>query len=337
MRRVVVGALAAAATIAAAAAAAAPAPVVVTRDSIDLPAGCSPRQVAGLLLRFASAFDDGDRAELERLFAPAGARPPSFRWFTTGDVRILRRRDLVPQLLALRARGERLRIRDLDVGRSRVAGSVAIGLSLLRTTAGGTRAAHGKAEIECAHGRFYVWSTGDGDARFCADAPGVDPARAVVACSRRGRAPHAQEVTEDFRVAATPVALPTRCRPNVVGERLVHVVRAFNLGATAAFARDFTARAVMQPYTGSAPFVQLIGRDAIARFAGDRDERGDGWTVSAVDPPTGSAGLPREAVYLLHVRVSARGAAFGAGGAKVVIACRSGLIVKWVGPGTAAP
>jgi hypothetical protein len=303
-------------------------PVVVVRDSMDLPAGCSPRQVAGALLRFEAAFNDGDRAGLERLFAG----PAEFKWFTTAQVRVLRRRELVPQLLALHARGERIRIVDIDVGRSS-SRSAGLGLSHLQTSSGTSRPVHGKAEIDCARGRFYVWSTGEAAWRFCADPTGVDRESVVVACARQGRAPHAQEVGDDFAVGTTRAVLRSRCRAGAVSARVVHAIRAFNLGAAAAFARDFAASATVQPYTGW--FTQLVGRAALRRFAAERDVRADGWTATAVFPPA----VPgvQAAIYRVDLRVSSAGAAFGAGGVKVVIDCRSGLIAHWVGPGLAAP
>lgn len=338
MRRgVVVCVLAAVAATAAAAWADEPRRVVVTRDSIDLPAGCSPREVAALLLRFTSAFDEGDSAALERLFAPAGTTRHSFQWFVSGDVRVFRRDELVATLLALRAQGDRLRIRAVDDGSSNVPGSSAIGLALWRVAGGASQAYRGKAEIECARRRFYVWRAVPAPGDICPDPVAAVRADVVVACSRRGRVPRAQEVVDDFAVAATPPALPSRCRPGPVSARILHAVRAFNLGAGAAFARDFTGHALMQPYTGSPTFVQLVGRAPLRRFAGDRYARGDGWTASAVVPPSGRANLPQEGIYRLDLRVTSRGAPFGAGGAKVVVDCRTGLITVWVGPGIAAP
>jgi hypothetical protein len=42
--------------------------------------------------------------------------------------------------------------------------------------------------------------------------------------------------------------------------------------------------------------------------------------------------LPDEATYGLSLRVSQRGALVRRGGARLIVDCRSGLLVTWVGP-----
>jgi hypothetical protein len=296
-------------------------PVVVTRDSLAL--NCSPRDVAEVVLRFERALDVGDGKALNRLFA----MEPRFRWYSTDGTTVRDRRRLVPFLLDARSRGARIRLAAVDVGNSWVPHAVGVGVTL--------DDAHGKAEIDCRSRRIYVWSVGSGTAASpCPQTPQANALRTVVACSRTGRKPLAQEVARDFAVRTTPLRLPTRCRPAVVKRRVVHALRAFDLAGGATFARNFTRNAYMQPYTASNPPLNLDGRPAIAAFAARRAMNGDGWTAARLDPPFGRAGLPVEAVYGLTLRLTWHG---GDTGVKLVIDCRSGLISRWVGPAVAPP
>jgi hypothetical protein len=102
------------------------------------------------------------------------------------------------------------------------------------------------------------------------------------------------------------------------------------------FAAAFTRDANFQPYTATQPPLNLRGRPRIASFARRRAAKGDGWTAAKLDPPTGSEGLPREAVYGIALQVSSPKGG-GEGGVKLVIDCRSGLIARWVGPALAEP
>jgi hypothetical protein len=309
-------------------------PVVVTRDSLAL--RCSPRDVAEVLLRFEAALGAGDRKGLDRLFAPDGGAPPSFQWFSIDETVIRSRDSLVPYLLQLHARGEGFRFVGIDVGNSWVPHSVGFGVALLRV-GGASEQLHGKGEIDCARRRIYVWSVGKGAAVSpCPAPPQANALRTVVACSRTGRKPLAQEVSRDFALETTPLRLPGRCGPAMVKTRVAGALRAFNLAGAKAFARTFTRGATMQPYTGSQPPPNLRGRSQIAAFAIRRAARSDGWTAAKLFPPTGTVGLPTEAIYGMTLRVSSPHGG-GENGAKLVIDCRSGLISHWVGPGLAAP
>lgn len=320
-------------------------PVVVTRDSLAL--RCSPRDVAEVLLRFEAALDAGDAKSLDRVFAPAGSGPPAFQWLTTGETTIRDRSRLVPYLLKRHAGGETMRLLAVDVGNSWVPRSVALGVTLLRIVSsppgsnragdGYTEALHGKAEIDCRHRRIYVWSVGAGKAVSpCPSTPEANALRTVVACSRTGRKPRAQEVSRDFTLETTPLRLPGPCGPATVKRRVIGALRAFDLAGAKAFAGSFTRGATMQPYTASQPPPNLHGRSQIAAFAGRRTARGDGWTAVKLYPPTGTAGLPTEAIYGMTLRVSSpHGGAEN--GVKLVIDCRTGLIARWVGPAFAEP
>src|SRR5688572_15792638 len=63
----------------------APADVVVTRDTLALPAGCSVTETAALVTRFLDAFNRGDADELDVLFAPAGEGQEDFKWYSSDD------------------------------------------------------------------------------------------------------------------------------------------------------------------------------------------------------------------------------------------------------------
>jgi hypothetical protein len=307
-------------------------PIVVTRDSLAL--RCSPRDVAEVLLRFEAALEAGDRKALDRLFAREGGGPPSFQWFSIDGTTIGSRSRLVPYLLQLHARGESIRLVGVDVGNSWVSHSVGFGVALLRF-GGASEQLHGKGEIDCLSRRIYVWSVGTGAATSpCPGTPQANALRTVVACSRTGHTPLAQEVSRDFAVGGTPLRLPGRCGPAAARTRVTGALRAFDLAGANAFARHFVVRANMQPYTASQPSLNLNGRPEIAAFAARRVARGDGWTAVRLLPPTGRAGLPSEAVYGLTLRVSWHGADAGV---KLVIDCRSGLIARWVGPALAEP
>jgi len=294
-------------------------PVVVTRDSLAL--RCSPRDVAEVPLRFEAALEAGDRKGLDRLFARDGGAPPSFQWFSIDSTTIRSRSRLVPYLLQLHARGERIRFVGIDVGNSWVPPSVGFGVALLRL-GGASEQLHGKAEIDCLTRRIYVWSVGAGAATSpCPGTPQANALRTVVACSRTGRRPLAQEVSPDFALGSTPLALPGRCQAATVERRVVGALRAFDLAGPNAFARNFGRDAFMHPYTDTRPPRYLRGRSQITAFAARRTARGDGWTAAGLFPPSGGAGAGT-AIYGLTLRVSAsRGG--GENGVKLVIDCRA--------------
>lgn len=236
------------------------------------------------------------------------------------------------------AGGESIEFANADLGRSWVAQSVGIGYSLRRITSSGmSQTLHGKGEIHCPTQRIYVWSMALGE--FSTPCPKPQPSgheAGLVACSRIGRTPAAQEITADFRVEKAGVSLPRRCRPALVEARVRNLLRAFNLGAANAVARSFTLQAVFEPYTAT-PGLAVRGRAGIKAFARNRYAVGDGWTASNLQPPLGAVGVPREAVYGAGLEVRQRGSFVAASGAKIVLDCRTGLIRRWDGPGIAAP
>jgi hypothetical protein len=297
-------------------------PVVVTRDSLSL--NCSPRDVAEVVLRFERALDAGDGNALDRVFA----RKPAFQWYSIDGTTIRERSRLVPFLLAARSRGVRIRLVAVDVGNSWVPHAVGLGVTL--------DDAHGKAEIDCRSRRIYVWSvSSDTAASPCPQTAQRNALRTLVACSRTGRKPLAQELSRDFAVVDTGLRYPRSCGPSAVKRRIAAALRAFDLAGASAFARNFTRGANMQPYTNTRPPVNLRGRSQIADFGARRAAHGDGWTAARLLPPAGGAGA-RGAIYGLTLRVSSPSGG-GENGVKLVIDCRSGLIARWVGPALAEP
>jgi hypothetical protein len=331
--------------------------IIVTRDSISLPAGCTPRQVASLLVRFTAAFNRGDRKALVRLFPdvdPLGrvrAEPAGtvFHWYSVSEgtarhIALYDLKDLFSYFERRHRQGERLSLIGVDVGTSWRPLSVGIGYTLRREAddlpAGIGPFAHGKGGIDCKRQRIYVWSMGQ-DASTqqpsfaCPRPNGWTPSGPVLACARSGPAPNAQELAADFVLDATQVRLPERCRPSAVRARVESMLRSFNLGDGDRFARGFTPAGQFHPYTVSIHGTGFIGRPKIADFVRARYAAGDGWTATALHPPR--VGLPWKAVYGVRVRVSHQTVAVAEQGAKLVVDCRSGLLRAWIGPAVQQP
>jgi hypothetical protein len=141
----------------------------------------------------------------------------------------------------------------------------------------------------------------------------------------------APPTTPSFSVARTPVELAARCRPRPVRQLVVAMLTAFNLGAGGVFADGFI-KPIFHPYSFRIAGSGFTDQDSIVSFVAERHQAGDGWSAIKLQPPTGEVGLPDEAIYGLDLRVSQRGALVRRGGAKLIVDCRSGLLVTWVGP-----
>ncbi len=206
---------------------------------------------------------------------------------------------------------------------------------------GDQRIAYGKFEMDCADRRFFVWSMGMNLAPGqdlarsdspCPKPPGWAPSDPAVACTRGA---NARALAPGFRLGATRVGLPNRCRPAVVKRRVVAALAAFNTGVGDEFSRQFVNRGEFHPYSRRAA---LVGAKTISRFVSRRYKAGDGWTATALSPPTGAVGLPDVAVYRLELRISYQGELIEErAGAKLVVDCRSGKLRRWVGPGVRRP
>ena len=333
--------------------------IVVTRDSHSLPSGCTPAETAQLLVRLAGAVTAGDRKSLARLFAiedPPG-RPrveqarPFFRWYSVGDqVGLYDRAQLFPYFAARHRRNERWQLITVDVGRTWIPGSAAVGYAFRRSASDlpswASELAYGKGEIDCVAQRIYVWSMAQGDRREsarptltpCPLPSAWSPGDPVVTCSRSalpdvGTGRTARSVLPDVRLLGARAPLPRRCEARTAFRRLRAALSAFDTGDGPTFARLFTAGGSLHAYTRSGR--PLRGRTGISAFVASRHERRDGWTASSVRAPSRARG--RVARYRTDLLLSSPGEELMASTATIDLDCRSGGIARWVGPRTAAP
>jgi hypothetical protein len=328
--------------------------LVVTRDTISLPPGCSPREVGTLLLRFGDAFNAGDRGTLERVFA-ADALPGSqaplysvterrFGVTTPWRYRVFYDRDALFAYFAERhAQNERMTLVDVQVGPSSRPRAVGLAVKVRRKGDDLPRwlssFAVVKGGIDCEEGSIDLWNMGqssrDEIRDICPHPPRWKPGAPAVACSR---GPNAAAVGPGFVVTPARIDLPPRCNAAAVERRVRSALSVFNLGFGPDFAKHFALRGQFHPYTGSIKGQGFIGRGRIAGFVRTRYRKGDGWTASRLLSPQGSVGLPKRAVYGLAFRVSYQGAVVAEqAGAKLVVDCRSGLLTRWVGPSIKIP
>lgn len=147
----------------------------VRAEGPPLPAGCDPREAAGIVTGFVAAFNRGDQGALARFFsseaAGEGAAPKlgQFGWHgVTGRPEgsdpgfvAFSREALLPLLAARHARHERLRLLQLEV-----AGSWHGGVDMVfdverRADDVPTHVAGGKGALDCEGRTVMVWSLGD--------------------------------------------------------------------------------------------------------------------------------------------------------------------------------
>lgn len=335
--------------------------IVVTRDTGTLPSGCTPRETAELLVRFADAVTAGDAKALRRVFALEEGdhffvRPqPHFRWYsvTEGSWRhtaVYDIADLFPYFAGRHRANERWEVIGVDVGSSWIPGAAGISYVLRREAddlpASIGEFAFGKGEIDCAAQRVFVWSIGqDGSDRLpsCPLPADWRPGDSIVACARTGvtgTGVNARAALPDFRVEKTSARrFPRPCAPQRVSARVRSALAAFNSGVGSAFARRFTANGLFVPAN-----TQRVGRAAIASLVRDLHASGVGWTASKLAAPPRVTPAqpapryqPRLAVYRLDLLLSAPGRRLETGGAKIVVYCNSGLIRMWVGPALPVP
>ncbi len=335
--------------------------IVVTRDAIPLPDGCSPRLVGAFVSRFARAVSDGDRAELDRLIVaedpPGRAVEPAglaFRWYsvTEGGTRAAQpwrhevfydRTDLLDYFTSRHVRNERLELIEAEVRPGR-GGGVGVIFRVRREAddlpAWLSEYAGGKAGIDCTASTpaIFLWSMAQNDVPWGATCP--RPPRSVlgappVACSS---GQNARALDAGFGVERTRIRLPAPCAPARVETVVRRLLSTFNQGLGADFARRFAASSQFHPYTGSVTGGGFRRRPAIARFVGNRYRAGDGWTATRLLVPQASAGLPSKAVFGVGLRVSYQGREAAARvGAKLVLDCRSGFVRAWIGPALKLP
>jgi len=327
---------------------------VVTRDTLSLPPGCSPREVGTLILRFMDAFNTGDRDALARVVAvdgPPGSQAPIYsvteRRFgvtTPWRYRAFFDRDALFAYFAERhAQNERMALVEVQVGPSSRPRAVGLAVKVRREAGDLPRwlspFAVVKGGIDCEEGAIDVWNMGqssrDEIRDICPHPPRWKPGAPAVACSR---GPNAAAVGPGFVLTPARVNLPPRCNPAAVHRKVRRMLSVFNLGFGPIFAKHFTRTGNLHPYTGSIAGSGFVGRGRIASFVRTRYRKGDGWTASRLLSPQGSVGLPKRTVYGLEFRVSYQGAVVAEqAGAKLVVDCRSGLLTRWVGPSVKVP
>lgn len=312
--------------------------VVVTRDALPLPAGCSVTETATLVTNFLAAFNRGDLEALDRLFAPGGEGRSDFKWYSFGEgdrgsswqrqVAIRERGQLIDYFRDRHLRGDTMRLVSLDIGAGwsndvgisyvliRQAGDIPAGLG------GPLRLVRGKGQIDCATRRIFVWSMAMGfDDTFlpttCPAPAGWKPGAPALACTR---GPNARAVAPD--VVIVPAARDGGCRPAVAYRRIRSMLNAFNIGNAAGFRVGLARRATFSP-AGR----ELETPRAIQDFVGHRYFRlGEGWTLTRLSPLRGPG---RFAVTIAATRL---GVPFGRGVAKILIDCRTGRVMAWSGP-----
>jgi hypothetical protein len=149
---------------------------------------------------------------------------------------------------------------------------------------------------------------------------------------------NAPPVAPDFMIGSTTVRLSGRCAPDRVARHLISRLDAFDSGRARAFSRGFLARTtparlIFNPYdTEALPGYRsaLKTRAGIERIARALYRRGDGWTATRLQPPTGKASS--RAIFGLSLRITRPGSSAYSAGVKLIIACESGRITRWNGP-----
>ena len=193
--------------------------VIVTSDEVaNLPEGCHPGRVAGLLIRFVDAFNQGRQDELSSaFFVSEGPIPPDFSsadyrswsWYSSSEIgkggKVIKNFTTSDQGALLRyfarrhSQGESMRL--LKVGLTQTGlleseSNVGFAFVVTREAAdlgGSARVAYGKGSLNCDNLRIFTWtmdmrvqekrSGREAAAWLCADPPGWRPREAVVACT----------------------------------------------------------------------------------------------------------------------------------------------------------
>ena len=140
-------------------------PAVAARGDGSLPAGCAPRQVAGLVGSFLARVNRGDARAAVRIMdplaGPANQRPRGWYSVTEKGRHFVayRRAPLVRYFARRHRHGERMRLLKLSVVSG---GKRSVGVEYrIRRSADDVRsraAAIGKAAIDCPRQKIFVWS-----------------------------------------------------------------------------------------------------------------------------------------------------------------------------------
>lgn len=173
--------------------------VVITRNNAELPDGCSPNEVAQLIMRILEAFNKNDQVMLEDAFALSGGRwfsdtiseEEHFTTYTQAellDYFALRHQynDRL-QLIKVNVSPRGLREADITFQMTREADDIE------PRENGRSRYVQGKGGIFCRTQKFMVWSMGTAPpnispaeylSKVCPDPPSNVPQNAVIACAQ---------------------------------------------------------------------------------------------------------------------------------------------------------
>lgn len=171
--------------------------VSVTRDDPGLPQGCSPNEVAHLLLNFLEAYNVGNQDELAELFAFGRES-----WFSDSlteakNFTAYNEAEMLEYLADRYQHEDSLQLRQVDVAGPSWHGGADIAFRLMRKADDlkpdtRERYVEGKGAIYCQTQQIMVWSMGtvspdisEADlVQLCPDPPDGTPENAAVACAR---------------------------------------------------------------------------------------------------------------------------------------------------------
>lgn len=329
--------------------------VIVTRPILDpAPPNCRPASAAAVVLEFFDAFNRGDLDALDRLVAPGGEGRFDFKWFSLSEsdgpvsrppftnVALYSKTGFLAYAAERHRQGERLSLVFLQSSTPQ-SGGRAVGIvyvirreadDLLDRLGGLQRVATGKGAIDCAEGRFFVWSMGMHMAATGALTPatysgtlcpvprgwrhGESP---PVAC---WNGPNARAALRGFRAPPSSPRIPNPCNAESAIQRIRAVLAGYNIGDGEQVARTFSRAATVRLSRDMQPAV--TGRRRIAALVRGRYDAGEGWT--AVKVVRASIGKQRVA-YRLMLRITQQGSVRGTRRVTQSVDCRSGLITQW--------
>ncbi len=196
--------------------------IIVTSSDEALPEDCHPRRVAGLLIWFIDAFNQGRQEELSSaFFVSEGPSPPDFSsadyrswsWFSSSEIgddgRVTHnfttsdQSDLLRYFAKRHRQGESMRLLKVSLTKTGLLDMESnVGFVFVATRdapdlpaglGGPARIAYGKGALNCENLRIFTW-TMDMKTRerrtereasdwLCADPPRWRPGEAVVACT----------------------------------------------------------------------------------------------------------------------------------------------------------
>ena len=196
--------------------------IIVTSSDKALPDGCHPRRVAGLLIWFVDAFNQGRQEELaSAFFVSEGPSPPDFSsadyrswsWFSSSgigaDGTVTRnfttsdQGELLRYFAKRHRQGESMRLLKVSLTKTGLLDMESnVGFVFVATReapdlpaglGGPARIAYGKGALNCENLRIFNWTMDmkAGEDRtereaadwLCTDPPGWRPGEAVVACT----------------------------------------------------------------------------------------------------------------------------------------------------------